>query len=140
MTKQQPPSNEHLLELEDLANVKVELNSVNFVNVELNENGAYDMDVLVGFLKAIIALQTQKLTFNKTWVLRWVAIPIAYLFPKKDREEWLGDLREMHHDLIVEEKYPIWVVNTITLGRTIILVWSAIEVRVLDLLSHITGA
>ena len=78
-------------------------------------------------------------TKNKTWFLRWLATPVAYLFPKADREEWLGDLYEMHYELIEQEHYPYWIVNAITAAKTLILVWSAVEVRVLDLVSRIRG-
>ncbi|MEM9008002.1 MAG: hypothetical protein AAGE59_31385 [Cyanobacteria bacterium P01_F01_bin.86] len=77
--------------------------------------------------------------YSETWVVKWFALPVAYLFPKSDREEWIGDLREMQYELIVENRYPKWVVSAITIMRTFLLVGAAIEIKVLMLVSHIRG-
>jgi hypothetical protein len=73
-----------------------------------------------------------------SWTTRWIAKPVAYLFPKANREEWIGDLMEQENELI-KDGYPRWLVNLISLGKTMILVWSAIEMRVLDLISRVRG-
>lgn len=94
--------------------------------------------LLIVFICASIGIHSTK-TIQKTWSLRWLATPIAYLFPKDDREEWLGCLTEMHYELIEQEHYPYWLVNAITVGRILLLVWSAVEVKVLNLISRIRG-
>jgi hypothetical protein len=48
-------------------------------------------------------LEAQKrLPLVKTAISRWLAVPIASLFPKAHSEEWLGDLYESHQEMIDE--------------------------------------
>lgn len=68
------------------------------------------------------------------WATRWIATPIAYLAPKERREEWLGDLYEGNLQLI-DQGYPRWLINTINIGNTIVLVFSALSIKVSDLIS-----
>ena len=42
-----------------------------------------------------------------TWITRWIARPIAYLFLTNEAEAWLGDIRELRIKLLCQE-YPIW--------------------------------
>ena len=80
-------------------------------------------------------------TFSSSvWSLRWVAKPIGYLLPRDDREEWLGDLEEIYHLMLFEGKYPIWFINLIIATKTSLLVWSAIEVHIINLLDRNSGA
>ena len=70
----------------------------------------------------------------ETWASRWVAAPIAYLFPEERREEWLGDLYEVNREMI-RKGYGRWLVNLINAGRTVILVLSAIKVKLSNFIS-----
>lgn len=70
----------------------------------------------------------------ETWISRWLSSPIAYLFPEERREEWLGDLYELHREML-HKKYPWWLINCIDLGRTIILVISALQIKISDFFS-----
>ena len=70
----------------------------------------------------------------ETWTSRWVASSIAYLFPENSREEWLGDLYEVNREMLHKE-YPRWWVNSITALRTLILVISALQIKLSDLLT-----
>ena len=92
---------------------------------------------VVGKAKRIYPKPTSR--SSETWVVNWIALPVAYLFPRSEREEWLGDLRETHHELIIDNHYPRWVVSAITVVKTLLLIGTALEVRVLMLVSHIRG-
>lgn len=48
----------------------------------------------------------------ETWATRWVACPIAYLFPPERREEWLGDVYESNREMLHKD-YPRWFVSAI---------------------------
>lgn len=71
---------------------------------------------------------------GETWVSRWIASPIAYLFPPERREEWLGDLYEVNGEML-NKGYPRWFVNLTNLGKTVILIISALQIKLSDLLS-----
>jgi hypothetical protein len=71
----------------------------------------------------------------ETWSSRWVASPVAYLFPKERREEWLGDLREVSYIMLHQESYPRWMVNIVVAGRTVVLLASALKIQLSDLLA-----
>ncbi len=68
-----------------------------------------------------------------TPISRWIASPVVYLFPKSRREEWLGDLYELHIEM-QQKDYPPWIINTIDILRTVILIFSAIKITVADLI------
>ncbi|MBD2384386.1 hypothetical protein [Cylindrospermum sp. FACHB-282] len=70
---------------------------------------------------------------GETWVSRWIGSPIAYLFPPERREEWLGDLYEVNREML-HKSYPRWQVNLNNLGKTIILIISALKIKLSDLL------
>jgi len=70
----------------------------------------------------------------ETWASRWVASPIAYLFPEERREEWLGDLYEVNREMI-RKGYGRWLVNLINVGKTVVLVLSAVQIKVSDFIS-----
>ena len=70
----------------------------------------------------------------ETWASRWVASPIAYLFPEEVREEWLGDLYEVNREMI-RKGYGRWLVNLINVGRIAILVLSAVQIKVSDFIA-----
>ena len=70
----------------------------------------------------------------ETWASRWVASSIAYLLPEERREEWLGDLYEVNREMLHKE-YPRLLVNFINVGRTAVLMVSALKVKLSDFLS-----
>lgn len=70
----------------------------------------------------------------ETWASKWVASPIAYLFPKERREEWLGDLYEVNREML-HKGYPRWFVSITAIVRTIILIISACKIKLLDFFS-----
>lgn len=70
----------------------------------------------------------------ETWTSRWVASPIAYLLPENSREEWLGDLYEVNREML-HKGYSRWWINLINALRTIILVISALQIKLSDLLA-----
>jgi hypothetical protein len=76
----------------------------------------------------------KKPTVAQVWATRWIAMPIAYLFPSDRREEWLGDLYEGNLQLL-NQRYPRWLINLINVGRTVVLVVSALSIKVSDLVS-----
>lgn len=69
----------------------------------------------------------------ETWASRWIASPVAYLFPADRREEWLGDLYEVNREMLHKD-YPRWLVNVINIGRTIIFALSALQIKITDFL------
>lgn len=71
---------------------------------------------------------------TETWASRWVAAPLAYLFPKKRREEWLGDLYEANLEML-HDGYPRWMVNLNNFLRTVILLASSLNIKLSDLIS-----
>ncbi|MCT7953541.1 hypothetical protein NG798_27470 [Ancylothrix sp. C2] len=71
---------------------------------------------------------------SETWASRWVASPIAYLFPEERREEWLGDLYEVNREMI-HKGYPFWAINTINVGKTAVLVLSSLKIKLSDFIS-----
>jgi hypothetical protein len=76
----------------------------------------------------------QKQDWIETWVIRWIASPIAYLVPAQRREEWLGDLYEVTWEMRYKKHYPLWFVNMVNLGQSIILIISASKIQILDIL------
>jgi hypothetical protein len=90
-------------------------------------------------LEKVSELERRKRKYKKsdpveTWTSRWVCSPVAYLFPADRREEWLGDLYELNREMLHKD-YPLWIVNTINVGRTLILILSAIQIKLSDLIS-----
>jgi hypothetical protein len=71
----------------------------------------------------------------ETWATRWVACPIAYLFPAERREEWLGDLYETNREMLHKD-YPQWFVSLNNIGRTAVLVFSALQIKLADFISQ----
>ena len=74
----------------------------------------------------------------ETWCSRWVASPIAYLFPKKTREEWLGDLYEVNREML-HKGFPRWQVNLNNVVKTAILVVSSLQIKLSDFISSTIG-
>jgi hypothetical protein len=70
----------------------------------------------------------------KTAIIRWFAVPIASLFPKAHREEWLGDLYDLHQGMI-DEEYPHWFINARDIFSVFILIGSALKINLIDLIS-----
>lgn len=68
---------------------------------------------------------------SEPWASRWIAVPVGYLFSKEQREEWLGDLQEIIHEMHCES-YPGWIINVICIGKTIILIVSALRIKITD--------
>jgi hypothetical protein len=69
----------------------------------------------------------------KTFTSRWLASPVAYLFPKAYREEWLGDLYELHQKMI-DEGYPRWSINVEDVLLVLVLIGSALKINFADLI------
>jgi hypothetical protein len=78
--------------------------------------------------------EQKRLPLVKTAISRWFAVPIAYLFPKAHREEWLGDLYELHQEMI-DEEYPHWFINVVDAFRVFVLIGSALKINLTDLIS-----
>lgn len=53
---------------------------------------------------------------EETWASRWVAAPIAYLFPEEQREYWLGDLYGANQEML-RKGYPLLLVMWLTLAK-----------------------
>lgn len=70
----------------------------------------------------------------ETWASRWVASLVAYLLSADRREEWLGDLYEINREML-NKGYPRWCVSIINVGRSIILVVSALQIKLSDLMT-----
>ena len=71
---------------------------------------------------------------EKLWGFRWVAYPVASLFPKQKREEWIGDMHEVMYQMEKYHKYPRWFTNIMIILKTFVLILSAIEISIKDLL------
>jgi hypothetical protein len=69
----------------------------------------------------------------KTFISRWFAVPIAYLFTKDYREEWLGDLYELNKKMI-DEGYPRWSINVEDVLLVLVLIGSALKINFADLI------
>lgn len=69
----------------------------------------------------------------ETWASR-IASQIAYLFPSERREEWLGDLYEVNREML-HKGYPHWQINLNNLAKTVILIISALKIRLSDFIS-----
>ncbi len=67
----------------------------------------------------------------ETWASRWIAAPIAYLFPEIRREEWLGDLYETNREMLLN-RYPRWFVNLNNILRSLALVESSLRVKITE--------
>jgi hypothetical protein len=76
----------------------------------------------------------KKSDYAETWASKWISSPIAYLFPEERREEWLGDLYELNREML-HKGYHRWMVNLINIGRTIILIFSALQIKISDFLA-----
>ena len=120
---------EELLLLEDEKNSSLEA-ITKFVTKE---------EARIELLEKISALERRKRKYKscdpaETWASRWVASPVAYLFPAERREEWLGDLYELNREML-HKGYPRWFVSIINMGRTVILALSAIKIKLSDFIS-----
>lgn len=73
-------------------------------------------------------------SFNpyETWASKWIACPVAYLFPKDRREECLGDLYEVNWGM-QNNGYSRWFINVINVAQSVVWVCSAIQIKVSDL-------
>lgn len=71
---------------------------------------------------------------HELWARKWIARPVAFLFPKQKREEWEGDLDEIIDQWQKLYKYPRWFTNIMIIVKTFILILSAIEISIKDLL------
>jgi hypothetical protein len=120
---------EEYLFLENEANLEIEV-VTEFLEKE---------EARLELLEKVSELERRKRKYKKsdpveTWASRWVCSPVAYLFPVERREEWLGDLYELNREML-HKGYPLWLVNTINVGRTLILILSAIKIKLSDLIS-----
>lgn len=98
-----------------------------------------DLEDLVENLEKFSKLNKRLRKYKKsdpaeTWASRWIASPIAYLFPLERREEWLGDLYEVNREMLHRD-YPRWLVNLNNVWKTLILVISALKIRLSDFFS-----
>jgi hypothetical protein len=96
-------------------------------------------EVKIKLLERASALEKRRRKYKRsdpveTWVSRWIASPVSYLFPEARREEWLGDLYELHREMFRKE-YPRWLINLMDLGRTVILIVSAFRIKLSDFFS-----
>lgn len=87
--------------------------------------------VLIG---TTLAIGVARSISSESWEMKWFSRPLAYLIPKDDREEWLGDLVEARHELL-KAGYPRWIASLITVAKSGLLVWSLIRIRYQDLVS-----
>ncbi|MEH2453535.1 hypothetical protein [Nostoc sp.] len=116
--------------LEEVIKVVEELKAQKVVN---------DLEDSVENLEKLSKLKKRLRKYKKsdpaeTWASRWIASPIAYLFPPERREEWLGDLYEVNWEMLHKD-YPRWVVNLNNVWKTVILVISALKIRLSDFFS-----
>ena len=74
---------------------------------------------------------------RRLWAIRWIGVPIGYLLSPDEREEWLGDLKEIQHRMIHAERYPIWFVNSVTSAKCLCLIVSKIQSLVVETVSQI---
>ncbi|MCC5668627.1 hypothetical protein LC653_33445 [Nostoc sp. CHAB 5784] len=98
-----------------------------------------DLEDLVEYLEKFSKLNKRLRKYKKsdpaeTWASRWIASLIAYLFPPERREEWLGDLYEVNREMLHKD-YPRWLVNLNNVWKTLILVISALKIRLSDFFS-----
>ena len=97
----------------------------------------FEQAELESSLNALEGLE-EKLRFYKsqypdeTWSSKWIATPIAYLLDRRQREEWLGDLREVEQEMLKENQFPLWLINLIIVGRVARLLMSILEVKQVD--------
>jgi hypothetical protein len=75
---------------------------------------------------------------RQPWVTWWVAGPIAYLLSADQREEWIGDLREVNHQMMLAG-YPKWMINLVNVGKIIRLIVSSIDIKLVDLILKLRG-
>lgn len=69
---------------------------------------------------------------GETWSSRWIASPMAYLLDRRQREEWLGDIKDVEREMLNKRQFPRWWINFIIIGRVAILLKSILEVRQID--------
>jgi hypothetical protein len=67
----------------------------------------------------------------ETPISRWVVFPLVCLLPRDRREEWLGDLYELHQEML-RKKYPRWFVNVVDLCRVLALILSELKIKISD--------
>src|SRR5712692_10828769 len=67
----------------------------------------------------------------RAWEL-WGVSLLGYLLPKRQREEWMGDLTEARFELL-EQGWRRWALVIVTLGRAFLLAWSLIRIKYQDL-------
>ncbi|MEM9772257.1 MAG: hypothetical protein AAF889_11795 [Cyanobacteria bacterium P01_D01_bin.73] len=98
-----------------------------------------DEEALVELFEQRSKLERRKRKYKQsdpaeTWASRWVALPIASLFPADRREEWLGDLYELNREML-HKNYPRWSVSAINVGKTVVLIFSALQIKLSDFFS-----
>lgn len=126
----------------------------------VNETGFFDVDIASAFseeesewlesdldsLRNFLEINQEASKFRKkarvfnppdsteTWASRWVASPIAYLFPEIQQEEWLGDLHETNYKMLLKGRHR-WELNINNTLRTIELIESALRVKLSEWVS-----
>ncbi|MDJ0842972.1 MAG: hypothetical protein QNJ08_01920 [Crocosphaera sp.] len=73
--------------------------------------------------------------YHYSWSTKWLVIPVILLLPKDRMEEWLGDLYQSLS--LAFDKYPQWFINLIIIFKTGILIMSALNIKISDLLELI---
>jgi transcriptional regulator of aromatic amino acid metabolism len=70
-------------------------------------------------------------TRGESWDVQ-IASLLVFVLPRRQAEEWLGDLRESRRALR-DLGWPEWVLALVTIGRTALLVWSLVRIKYEDI-------
>jgi hypothetical protein len=128
-------ANQHLLEAEQFEKQFREEVSLKIGEISLEKQKELERELEILDKKLELEKRLRKYKRSdpaETWSSRWIASPIAYLLPEERREEWLGDLYEVNREML-HKNYPRWIVNVINVGKTAILVVSAVQIKISDL-------
>lgn len=76
---------------------------------------------------------------NSLWAIRWIGKPIGFLLSRNEREEWIGDLKEIRYRMLHVEKYPILFINVVISAKCFCLVFVKIQCLIVEAVSQIIG-
>jgi hypothetical protein len=68
---------------------------------------------------------------GESWDVKLVSL-LVYVLPRRQAEEWLGDLRESRR-VLRDQGWPQWVLALVTIGRAALLIWSLMRIKYEDI-------
>ena len=73
------------------------------------------------------------------WAYKWWGKPLGYFLSAREREEWMGDLKEIQEQMILEDRYPVRFVNAIVVVKGCLLIWVKGKCEFVEIITAVIG-